>query len=517
MGLVAALFRPVGFVLRPLRTKLGLGVALGLALTAGGWQANRATSSDAFCASCHVHPAADEGWKRSPHYDNGSGVHVHCIECHLPPEGLAYLTEKLRLGVRDAWTTRFGDPESIDWSTRGGLEHAATFTPKSACVACHANLFPLTLSEKGDEAHLHYSQHEAELECLACHLGVGHESKQETARRLAAANETSAEAATGELFTAAASPVRFENFRETLPGTRVAFDMVAIPGGEFALGTPDDESFRDADEGPTRRVRITRFWMSRAEVSWDEYLAFFAATKSEKRGSSSAKARAQGVDAITGATPPYGDPGQGWGKGTRPAITMTPHGAETYCRWLSSVTGKRYRLPTEAEWEYACRAGTTGAYFFGGEPSDFSERGFWNQLFGAEREPLAAFAWYSANSRGRTEPSAALQPNPFGLVGMLGNVAEICADVYAAEAYAVSPELEVLVDPRGPSEGAERVIRGGSYASDAADLRCGARAHTETDAWLKTDPQVPKSKWWYSDQRHVGFRVVCEVELADTR
>ncbi|MCC6406875.1 MAG: SUMF1/EgtB/PvdO family nonheme iron enzyme [Planctomycetes bacterium] len=511
--------RFVSALLRPLRSKIGLGVAIGLALAASGWKANEATSSDEFCASCHVHPAADEGWKRSPHHDTASGVHVHCVQCHLPPAGVAYLSEKVRLGVRDAWTTWFGDPESIDWDERGGLEHAVTFTPKSACVACHANLFPLSLSEKGDEAHLHYSQHENELECISCHLGTGHKSKQEVARELAAATEGDASIASdaaAELFTAAARPERFESFRETIPGTRVAFEMLAIPAGEFTLGTPESESFRDADEGPQRRVRVSRFWMGRTEVTWDEYLAFFAATKSEKRGGAS-KARAAGVDAITGATPPYGHPDQGWGKGSRPAITMTPQGAETYCRWLSQVTGKRYRLPTEAEWEYACRANTTGAYFVEGDPSDFSARGWWNSLFGADVEPLGEHAVFAANSRGRTQPPDAVEPNAFGLVHMLGNVAELCADFYAPDAYASYAANEPVLDPRGPSEGTERVVRGGSFESDAADARCGAREPTQTEAWLKTDPQVPKSKWWYSDCKHVGFRVVCEVDLEDSR
>jgi formylglycine-generating enzyme required for sulfatase activity len=94
---------------------------------------------------------------------------------------------------------------------------------------------------------------------------------------------------------------------------------------------------------------------------------------------------------------------------------------------------------------------------------------------------------------------------------MLGNVREFCLDWYDPEAYAHLPDSEVL-DPRGPASGQEHVIRGGSYRSDAADLRCAARDHTRHDEWLLTDPQSPKSIWWYSDCTDVGFRVVREYD-----
>lgn len=493
-----------------------LGALLGVALCAAAWQGDRATSTDEFCASCHVHPHATASWKKSPHYDNDSGVFVHCVQCHLPPKGLVYLREKVRTGVRDVWGVVFGDPASIDWEARGHFEHARTHTYQASCVACHQNLFPIGLSEEGDEAHLHYEHHASELLCISCHLGVGHESRKESARKKQ--SFTAAQAAQTETYVTAARPERFEDFRETIPGTSVAFELVAIQGGVFTIGSPDREPLRDADEGPQREVQLTRFWMGRTEVTWDEYLAFYLATRSEGRSDTRARAPAElGVDAITGATPPYGDPDQGWGKSSRPAITMTPHAAATYCRWLSKVTGKRYRLPTEAEWEYACRAGSSGPYSFEGSPSDFSERGWWNGLFGAERDGIAEYAVYAQNSQGRTQEPAAVRPNAFGLLHMSGNVAELCSDFYAADAYARYAEGRVVVDPQGPELGEEHVVRGGSYASDAADLRCAARDSTHTDAWLATDPQVPKSLWWYSDCTTVGFRVVCEVDLPDER
>ena len=514
-------FRPLRALVRVTRrlvlTPLSLGVLVGLGLAWAGWRGNELSSTDEFCASCHVHPHATSSWRKSPHYDNDSGVFVHCVECHLPPGGLDYLSEKVRLGVRDAWGTWFGDPASIDWDERSQLDHARTYIAKASCIGCHENLFPVSLSEEGDEAHLHYERHSDELRCISCHLGTGHESRQESKRKQKAFELAGARAPT-EMFEAPASPLAFEDFRETIPGTSVAFELVAVPAGEFMLGSPPAEPCRDQDEGPQRRVRVSRFWMGRTEVSWDEYMAFYQATRSEGRSDTRVLASSpDGVDAITGATPPYGDPDQGWGKGARPAITMTPHAAETYCRWLSRVTGKTYRLPTEAEWEYACRAGTEGAYFFEGSPGNFSARGLWNRLFGPRTEVIGQHVVYALNSKGRTQPPGTQQPNPFGFVNMLGNVAELCADRYAPDAYASYPGGEPVHDPRGPEQGAEHVVRGGSYRSDAADLRCAAREPTRTDAWLATDPQVPKSKWWYSDCTTVGFRVVCEVDLADER
>ena len=109
----------------------------------------------------------------------------------------------------------------------------------------------------------------------------------------------------------------------------------------------------------------------------------------------------------------------------------------------------------------------------------------------------------------KTAEPAAVKANPFGLVHMLGNVMEYCSDWYAPDAY--SALADGAADPKGPAEGTEHVVRGGCYEDDASAVRCAARAATRHDAWLKTDPQQPKSIWWYSDIRGVGFRVVCDV------
>ena len=214
----------------------------------------------------------------------------------------------------------------------------------------------------------------------------------------------------------------------------------------------------------------------------------------------------------SGATPPWGAPDQGWGKGSRPAITMTWHAATVYCQWLSKVTGKKYRLPTEAEWEYACRAGTESPYFFKGDPKKFTSAGFLKKIVKPDTALIASYVIYAGNSSSKTEEPSFVKQNPFGLKNMSGNVAEFCSDFYSPDFYAA--DSVSLTDPWGPSRGQEHVISGGSFKSDARDVRSSARDFTKTKAWLVTDPQMPKSIWWYSDCIDVGFRVVCETDPA---
>jgi formylglycine-generating enzyme required for sulfatase activity len=119
---------------------------------------------------------------------------------------------------------------------------------------------------------------------------------------------------------------------------------------------------------------------------------------------------------------------------------------------------------------------------------------------------------YAGNSAARTEEPSFVRSNPFGLRNMSGNVAEFCSDFYSAEAY--KADTIGFINPTGPAKGREHVLRGGSFKSDAKDVRSAARDFTKTNAWLVTDPQMPKSIWWYSDCIDAGFRVVCEVDTA---
>ncbi len=483
------------------------GLIIGFIIFKSGKAIVSYTSSDKYCISCHIHPMADQSWKLSTHYNNHSGNIVHCVECHLPPGGHGYLFAKAKHGFKDVYGYFFKDSAKINWEGKKLLENAKGYVYEKSCLYCHQNLFPVTLSVNGGNAHLFYTTSKEPLNCINCHLGVGHYDKN-----LIHAHDTSfgvAVTASKVVFTEPAKVENFANFTEMIPGTNVAFDMVALPGGTFNMGSPETEPMRKADEGPVRKVTLSKFWIAKTEVTWDEYMAFFRATGSQGRTEGQVVTK-KNVDAISGATPPWGAPDQGWGKGSRPAITMSWHAATVYCQWLSKVTGKKYRLPTEAEWEYACRGGTETPYFFPGSPKKFTSTGFLRKLFRPDTSVIASRVVYNMNSFSKTKEPGSMKANPFGLKNMSGNVAEFCLDHYSPDAY--KNDSTSLINPKGPISGREHVIRGGSFKSDAKDVRSASRDFTKTKAWLVTDPQMPKSIWWYSDCIDVGFRVVCEAD-----
>jgi len=363
------------------------GIIFGMVILKSGKLVVSYTSTDKYCMSCHVHPHADQSWRLSSHYNNSSGTIVHCSECHLPPEGEGYLYAKAKHGIIDIYGYLFKDSAEIDWQSKKLLENAKGFVYEKSCLKCHQNLFPVTLSVTGGNAHLFYTTSKDPLNCINCHLNVGHYD-----RNAVHAHDTSfgvTAAANQVIFTEPAMVETFKSFTEMVPGTNVSFEMVALPGGTYTMGSPDDEQLRKPDEGPARKVTLSKFWMAQTEVTWDEYLAFFRATGSQGRTEGQVVSK-KNVDAISGATPPWGAPDQGWGKGARPAITMSWHAASVYCQWLSKVTGKKYRLPTEAEWEYACRAGTETPYFFEGDPKKFTSLGMLKRVFGTDTSTISS-------------------------------------------------------------------------------------------------------------------------------
>ena len=490
----------------------GLVVGACIMIAAGG--ALNRTSTNEYCMSCHYHEQADADWKKAEHYNSESGVVTDCAACHLPPKEngyLRYYMAKARIGAKDMWAKMTKDKEEIDWSAKRTLENGTQIVYNESCEKCHKNLYPSGISDDGIVAHLYYDENsdKLDLQCISCHLNTGHEMPGYQHKRL---EGKVMDTGSSVKYETAAEVTAFEDYTETVPGTSAAIRMIAVPGGEFSLGSPENEPFRNEDEGPVRKVRISPFFMAEVEVTWSQFWAFYNETMSEGRTPPEkiyANNSRPDVDAVSGPTPPFGFPDQGWGMGERPAITMTHYAAETFCQWLSLKTGRNYRLPTEAEWEYAARGGTQTAYFFEGDPRKLSEQTFRSKIFGADTTFITRYVVYSGDSFGKTQEPSDVKPNPFGLKNMLGNVMEYCADRYAENAY--SAIADGALDPKGPESGEEFVVRGGSYSDDAAQVRCAARNHTRHDDWLRTDPQNPKSIWWYSDIKGIGFRVVCDV------
>jgi formylglycine-generating enzyme required for sulfatase activity/mono/diheme cytochrome c family protein len=277
-----------------------------------------------------------------------------------------------------------------------------------------------------------------------------------------------------------------------IPGTEVTFEMIPIQGGEFVMGSPDNESGRKADEGPQHKVKIEPFWMGKCEVTWNEYELFQFPEEEKKRRNrvKSDPAIHALADAVSRPTTPYVEMSFGMGKDGYPAISMTQHAANTYCKWLSAKMGHLYRLPTEAEWEYAARAGTTTAYSFGDDASKLGE-----------------YAWFADNSDLKYQKVGKKKPNPWGLHDMHGNVVEWCLDQYDPEAYkqfvsatADNPWLKA-------TKPYPHVARGGSWDDDAVHLRAAAR-RASSPAWKQQDPQLPKSIWYHTDAQFLGFRII---------
>jgi formylglycine-generating enzyme required for sulfatase activity len=292
------------------------------------------------------------------------------------------------------------------------------------------------------------------------------------------------------------APPLHRPYTESL-GRKVKFRMVAIPGGTFLMGSSAAEPGHSADEGPRHRVSVGPFWMGQTEVTWDEYDLFRG--KGVPADEKSEVAAAINADAITRPSPPYPNEYREFGKEGYPVVGISHHAAMEYCRWLSRRTGKGYRLPTEAEWEWACRAGTRTPWFCGEKASR-----------------LDAYAWYDKNANDRTHPVGKKKPNPWGLYDVHGNVAEWCLDHYNKDDYSAFTPGTLAVSPvRLPTAFRfSHVVRGGSWADSADRCRSAARRGSHP-SWNKIDPARHKSIWWLWDADFVGFRVVRAVTEQD--
>lgn len=288
------------------------------------------------------------------------------------------------------------------------------------------------------------------------------------------------------------SPADMKPYTNTIPGTQVTYVMVPIPGGEFEMGSPDNEPGRKPDEGPRQKVKLSPFWMARCELTWNEYELFMYPDDEKKlRAEYPTEDYVNKVsDAVTRPSKPYTEMSFGMGRDGYPAICMTQHSANKYAHWLSSKTGHFYRLPTEAEWEYACRAGTRTAYSFGDDPSK-----------------LGDYAWFEENGDFKYQKVGRKKPNPWGLYDMHGNVWEWCLDEFVSD-YDKFFAHTGLTDPwYKATVPYPHAARGGSYDDPPERLRSAARRGSDR-TWKMRDPQLPKSIWWHSDAPWVGIRIV---------
>jgi formylglycine-generating enzyme required for sulfatase activity len=266
----------------------------------------------------------------------------------------------------------------------------------------------------------------------------------------------------------------------TIPNTTFSYDMAPIPAGEFVMGSTAPDA--QADEKPTHTVTLDAFWMQTHEVTWDTYLMFMFADQAGERQKPDSL-----VDGLSRPTAPHLEMSFGRGNEGFPAISMTQHAANKYAQWLSAKTGEFYRLPTEAEWEYACRAGAT------------------TPLTEAQ---LDAVAWHKGNSPvdpftdGTYHKVGTKAPNAWGLYDMLGNVMEWTLDQYRpyTDAAVTNPWVRA-------TEPYPHAVRGGSWNDEPARVTCSARVASDAD-WKMLDPQLPRSVWYMTNAQWLGFRLV---------
>ena len=263
-----------------------------------------------------------------------------------------------------------------------------------------------------------------------------------------------------------------ERLEVQVPGVDQAIILIAVEGGDFIMGNNDVP-----DESPEHKVSVNGLYVGQTEITWNQYDAFVFRNTELEQFISEEEQRKLGIDGISSATTPYVDMSFNMGKDDFPAVNMTQYAALMYCQWLTAQTGRFFRLPTEAEWEYICKKSEV------------------------ENQKLVDYAFYNDVAY---ELTAEQKADKLGLYDILGNVAEWTMDQYDESFYANSPQDNPWNKPETLYP---RVVRGGHYLQKERELSCSARIPSE-DKWKKRDPQLPKSKWWHTNAPFVGFRIV---------
>ncbi len=288
-------------------------------------------------------------------------------------------------------------------------------------------------------------------------------------------------------------------YKGTIPGTKVTFEMQPIPGGKIMLGSPEGEAGRGKGESPQCEIDVEPFWLGTYEVTWAEYKQYMAMTDKFKKLAAAKLMVLKDADKATIVTAPSNlyDPTFTFQFGEdprQPALSMSQFAARQYTKWLSGITGDTYRLPSEAEWEHAARAGTTTPYYFGKDAAELKDHG-----------------WFMDNAEEMTHKVGLKKPSPWGLYDVYGNVAEWTLDEYTADGYGkLSGKKKAIDAVQWPSKLFPRTMRGGSWDDDGAGCRSAARHGSHDDDYRGTDPNFPKSPWWFTDGHGiaVGMRIM---------
>lgn len=289
-------------------------------------------------------------------------------------------------------------------------------------------------------------------------------------------------------------------YTQRIPGTDIAFEMIPVPGGDFTFGNDEDAADFVEDEGPAIAMTAKPMWVAKTETRWDmykEYMRMYGVFKDFEFEGIRPVDKVNLVDAVTAPTELY-EPSFTFEYGsepTQPAVTMTQYAAQQFTKWLSRMTDAQYRLPTEAEWEYAARGGTTTAY-----------------SWGDDAESIDDYAWYIDNSLEGPGDVGTKMPNPFGLHDMHGNAAEWTVNEYTEDGYEWMQDekpADATAATRWPKNPYPCVVRGGSWEMEPAELRSVARLASDDEEWKSDDPNFPRSPWWFTSDpsRGVGLRL----------
>ncbi len=278
----------------------------------------------------------------------------------------------------------------------------------------------------------------------------------------------------------------------TIPGTRVEIQMIPIAGGSFKMGAAAPDAADDVT--PQVEVAVEPFWIGKYEVNWEQYQSYMAMDTAFKKMAKTGLRKVTAEDEVDAVTAPSAlyEPDITYEAGEdpdQPAASMTQFAAKQYTKWLSLISGQFYRLPYEAEWEYACRAGTTTKYYFGDDDGKLEEH-----------------AWYYDVSDDQRHTCGELEPNPWGLYDMYGNVSEWVLDAYTENGFddIAGKSLTVEESFQKPKKVYPRLLRGGSWYSEVDYCNSFARLPTDDKLWKEEDPNYPKSPWWYTGEEGLG-------------